>query len=55
MTDAIMSDEPAVAPKVDPETLVLRARPAPAIRFKRGLVVGLAAIAIIAYNECMQW
>lgn len=47
MTDAIISDEPAIAPKTDPETLVLRARPAPAVRFKRGLVVGLAAIAII--------
>lgn len=47
MTDATISDEPAVASKIDPETLVLRARPAPAIRFKRGLVVGLAAIAII--------
>jgi len=47
MTGAIKSDEPAVAPKMDPETLVLRARPAPAIRFKRGVVVGLMAIAII--------
>lgn len=33
---------PAVA-KVDPETLTLRARPARAIRFKRGLVVAIAA------------
>ncbi|WP_314376223.1 TrbI/VirB10 family protein [Sphingomonas paucimobilis] len=48
MTDTIVSDGPAAPPKIDPETLVLRARPAPAIRFKRGLVVGLAAIAIIA-------
>jgi type IV secretion system protein VirB10 len=48
MTDTILSDKPAAAPKIDPETLVLRARPAPAIRFKRGLVVGLAAVAIIA-------
>lgn len=39
--------EPAPLPKVDPETLVLRARPAPAIRFKRGLIVGLTAVAII--------
>lgn len=38
--------EPVAAAKVDPETLVLRARPRPAIRFKRGLVVGLAALAI---------
>lgn len=47
MTDTIISDEPAAAAKIDPETLILRARPAPAIRFKRGLVVGLAAIAIV--------
>lgn len=30
-------------PKVDPESLVLRARPAPAIRFKRGVIVAVAA------------
>ncbi|QNA86853.1 TrbI/VirB10 family protein [Sphingomonas sp. So64.6b] len=36
---------PPTPPKVDPETLVLRARPARAIRFKRGLIVSLAAIA----------
>jgi type IV secretion system protein VirB10 len=32
-------------PKVDPETLVLRSRPARAIRFKRGVIVSLVAIA----------
>lgn len=32
--------------KVDPETLVLRARPNRAIRFKRGVIVSLAAIAV---------
>lgn len=39
-------DEPAIATpaKVDPETLALRARPARAIRFKRGVVVTSAAI-----------
>jgi type IV secretion system protein TrbI len=31
--------------KVDPETLVLRARPARAVRFKRGVIVSLVAIA----------
>ena len=37
--------EPGPAPaKTDPETLVLRARPARAIRFKRGAVVSLIAI-----------
>lgn len=44
MTD--MADQPAAPQrKVDPETLVLRARPARATRFRRGAVVGLAGIA----------
>lgn len=30
--------------KLDPETLSLRAQPAPAVRFKRGAVIGLAAL-----------
>jgi type IV secretory pathway VirB10-like protein len=33
-----------VAPKVDPETLAIRARPARAIRFRRGVIVGIAAL-----------
>lgn len=37
---------PSTPPKVDPETLVLRARPGRAIRFKRGVIVSLAAIAV---------
>ncbi len=37
---------PSTLPKVDPETLVLRARPGRAIRFKRGVIVSLAAIAV---------
>lgn len=40
------AEQPAFA-KVDPETLVLRARPARAIRFKRGVVVGIAAMASV--------
>lgn len=32
------------APKVDPETLVLRASPARAIRFRRGAIIGIAAL-----------
>ncbi|MBN8807964.1 MAG: TrbI/VirB10 family protein [Sphingomonas sp.] len=40
-----VDEAPIVPPKVDPETLVLRARPARAIRFKRGVVVSLAALA----------
>lgn len=35
----------AQPPKEDPETLVLRGRPRPAVRFKRGLIVGLAGAA----------
>ncbi|WP_454883576.1 TrbI/VirB10 family protein [Sphingomonas oryzagri] len=35
---------PAVPPKVDPETLVLRARPQLAARFKRGVIIGAAAV-----------
>lgn len=47
--DASQTPEGAVSstpPKVDPETLVLRARPGRAIRFKRGVIVSLAAIAV---------
>lgn len=48
MTEAAATTPQAAAPaKVDPETLVLRARPAPAIRFKRGLIGALAAGAIV--------
>lgn len=35
-------------PKVDPETLVLRAKPRRVVRFKRGLLIGSAATACIA-------
>ncbi|MEW9855632.1 TrbI/VirB10 family protein [Novosphingobium sp. M1R2S20] len=38
---------PATPPKVDPETLALRAKPARAIRFKRGAVVAIAAVGSI--------
>jgi len=36
-------DPSAAPPKLDPETLAIRARPHAAIRFKRGVIVGLAA------------
>jgi type IV secretion system protein VirB10 len=44
-----MSDERSVAPpaagdKVDPETLVLRGCPGRVVRFRRGVIVGLAAL-----------
>jgi type IV secretion system protein VirB10 len=34
----------AAPPKVDPETLVLRAAPRPVVRFRRGLIIGLASL-----------
>ena len=39
--DPATAEVPAVPGKVDPETLALRARPARAIRFKRGVVVAI--------------
>ncbi|MES1973304.1 MAG: TrbI/VirB10 family protein [Pseudomonadota bacterium] len=44
--EALEDAATAAPPKVDPETLVLRARPGRAIRFKRGVIVSLAAIAV---------
>lgn len=46
-----MSEVPDTAtapPKADPETLVIRARPARAIRFRRGVIIAAAAIASLA-------
>ena len=43
--EAQVGAAPMAPPKVDPETLVLRARPGRAIRFKRGVIVSLAAVA----------
>jgi len=47
-----MSDEaaPAVAPKVDPETLAIRSRPARAIRFKRGAIVAIVAAGSVSLS-----
>jgi len=44
MTDTLAADPPITAPKVDPETLSLRARPTRAIRFRRGAIIGVAAL-----------
>lgn len=48
MSDAVTEAPDAAVPpaplKVDPETLALRARPARAIRFKRGVIVSLIAV-----------
>jgi type IV secretion system protein VirB10 len=38
----------AAQPKVDPETLALRARPARAIRFRRGVIIAGAALGSVA-------
>jgi type IV secretory pathway VirB10-like protein len=48
-----MSDErgdlaPAGAPKIDPETLVLRGRPARVVRFRRGVIIAIAALGSLA-------
>ena len=37
-----------MAPKVDPETLVIRASPLRAIRFKRKVVVGITTVGVVA-------
>ena len=44
MTKAVI----APTPKVDPETLAIRARPARAIRFRRGVIVAIAALGSIS-------
>ena len=51
MSDAAASEAAApvpVAAKVDPETLVIRAQPQRAIRFRRGLIVGIAALGSVS-------
>jgi type IV secretion system protein VirB10 len=48
-------DEPApIAPKQDPEKLVLRARPQPVVRFRRGLIVGITG-AVAASLVALAW
>jgi type IV secretion system protein VirB10 len=42
------AEAPATAPKEDPESLVLRGRPRSVIRFRRGLIIALAATATAA-------
>lgn len=44
MLDAPAPEAPAQPPKVDPETLAIRSRPARAIRFRKGAIIGLAAL-----------
>lgn len=49
MSDAGTS-EPAASPppKLDPETLVIRAKPERPIRFRRGLIIGIAALGSVS-------
>lgn len=45
MTDSVAAGPPVPGPaKVDPETLSIRSRPARAIRFRRGAIIGAAAL-----------
>ncbi|MDV5824519.1 TrbI/VirB10 family protein [Sphingobium naphthae] len=45
MTDTLAREQPTTsAAKLDPETLSIRSRPARAIRFRRGAIIGAAAL-----------
>jgi type IV secretory pathway VirB10-like protein len=44
MTEAVISP----TPKVDPETLVIRSKPGRAIRFRRGVIIAIAALGSIS-------
>ena len=46
--EAAPVDVPHAAPKVDPETLVIRATPLRAIRFKRKVIVGITTVGVVA-------
>lgn len=48
MSGAERAEAPVAAPKEDPETLVLRGRPRPVIRFRRGLIIGISGMATAA-------
>lgn len=48
MTDAPSATGASVPDKVDPETLVLRGSPARVVRFRRGAIIALAALASTA-------
>lgn len=48
MSETERVDAPPAPPKEDPETLVLRGRPRPVIRFRRGLIIGVTGAATAA-------
>ena len=45
MTEAVLTPP---QPKLDPESLAIRARPPRAIRFKRGLIIAIAALGLVS-------
>jgi type IV secretion system protein TrbI len=51
---ALPDDAPLAPPKEDPETLVLRGRPRPVVRFRRGLIIGVTA-AVSASLIALTW
>jgi type IV secretory pathway VirB10-like protein len=44
MSESVISP----APKVDPETLAIRTKPARAIRFRRGVIIAIAALGSVS-------
>jgi type IV secretory pathway VirB10-like protein len=48
MSDDAPPAAPTVAPKADPETLVFRGSPGPVARFRRGVIIAIAATGLLA-------
>ncbi|SEI56214.1 type IV secretion system protein VirB10 [Sphingobium sp. AP50] len=49
MTDTLATEQPTIpAAKLDPETLSIRSRPARALRFRRGAIIGAAALGSVS-------
>lgn len=44
MSEALSHSTDSASPKVDPETLVLRAKPTRVVRFRRGAIIGIAVL-----------
>lgn len=55
MTNTPATAPPTAAPKVDPETLSIRSRPARAIRFRRGAIIGAAALGSASLMASHGW
>ena len=56
MTDSVHPEAPPspVPPKEDPETLVLRGRPRPVVRFRRGLIIAVTGV-VTASLVAVTW